>query len=92
MLDRRALMVNGAALALVPAPARAQSSAAVHRRLLTLDTHLDAPTNFGRTGWNIMDRHGGDVDTTQLDYPRMVQGGLDGGFFAIYTPQGPETP
>lgn len=39
-----------------------------------------------------MDRHGGAVDSTQLDYPRMVQGGLDGGFFAIYTPQGPDTP
>src|SRR6185437_7895760 len=26
------------------------------------------------------------------DYPRMVEGGLDGGFFAIYTAQGPLTP
>jgi membrane dipeptidase len=84
------LLVKGAAAALA-APARGQSSAAMHRRLLTLDTHLDAPTNFGRTGWDIVDRHGGDVDTTQLDHPRMVQGGLDGGFFVIYTPQGPET-
>ena len=84
-------MVNGVATAL-PLPALAQDSAALHSRLITLDTHLDAPSNFGRTGWNIMDRHGGDVDATQLDYPRMVEGGLDGGFFAIYTPQGPETP
>lgn len=84
-------MVNGAAAAM-PLPALAQGSAPLHRRLVTLDTHLDAPANFGRSGWNIMDRHGGDVDATQLDYPRMVQGGLDGGFFAIYTPQGPETP
>jgi membrane dipeptidase len=29
---------------------------------------------------------------TQVDYPRMVKGGLDGGFFAIYTAQGPRTP
>ncbi len=91
MISRRTMMVNGAAL-VVPGPALGQSSATLHRRLLTLDTHLDAPSNFGRTGWSIMDRHGGAVDTTQLDYPRMVQGGLDGGFFAIYTPQGPETP
>jgi membrane dipeptidase len=84
-------LVNGAALGLA-GPALGQSSATVHRRLLTLDTHLDAPTNFGRTGWDIMDRHGGEVDSTQLDYPRMVQGGLDGGFFVIYTPQGPDTP
>jgi membrane dipeptidase len=88
-------LVNGAALGLagsLAGPALGQSSATVHRRLLTLDTHLDAPTNFGRTGWDIMDRHGGEVDSTQLDYPRMVQGGLDGGFFVIYTPQGPDTP
>jgi membrane dipeptidase len=91
MISRRNILVNGVAAAL-PLPALAQGSATLHRRLVTLDTHLDAPANFGRTGWNIMDRHGGDVDTTQLDYPRMVQGGLDGGFFAIYTPQGPETP
>jgi membrane dipeptidase len=48
--------------------------------------------NFARPGWDILQRHGGEIDSTQLDYPRMVQGGLDGGFFAIYTPQGPETP
>jgi membrane dipeptidase len=91
MFNRRAMMVNGAAMA-AATPALAQGSAAIHRRLLTLDTHLDAPANFGRTGWDIMERHGGMVDTTQLDYPRMVQGGLDGGFFVIYTPQAPETP
>ncbi|HEX2760094.1 MAG TPA: membrane dipeptidase, partial [Rhizomicrobium sp.] len=86
-------MVNGAALGLAPAaasPVLGQSS--LHRRLLCLDTHLDAPMNFARSGWDIMQRHGGAVDATQLDYPRMVEGGLDGGFFAIYTPQGPDTP
>ena len=77
MITRRSIMVNGAALALAT-PALGQSSLTVHRRLLTLDSHLDAPTNFGRTGWDIMDRHGGEVDATQLDHPRMVQGGLDG--------------
>ena len=96
-IDRRRIMVNGGALALagslLPEKAlAAPSSAALHRRLLCLDTHLDAPMNFARPGWNIMQRHGGAVDSTQLDYPRMVEGGLDGGFFAIYTPQGPETP
>jgi membrane dipeptidase len=89
VIDRRTILVNGATFALA-APASGQSS--IHRRLLTLDTHLDAPSNFGRAGWDIMERHGGAVDSTQLDYPRMVQGGLDGGFFAIYTPQGPDTP
>jgi len=87
---RRDIMVNGAALALVR-PALAAPKRRLHRKLICLDTHLDTPMNFARPGWDIMQRHGGEVDTTQVDYPRMVEGGLDGGFFAIYTPQGPET-
>ncbi|MBV9551105.1 MAG: dipeptidase [Alphaproteobacteria bacterium] len=91
-INRRAVLVNGTALAVAGPALAAPSPAALHRRLICLDTHLDAPMNFSRAGWDIMQRHGGDIDTTQLDYPRMVRGGLDGGFFAIYTPQGPETP
>ena len=48
--------------------------------------------NFARPGWDIMDAHTVAGDLSQVDYPRMVKGGLDGGFFAIYTPQGPRTP
>jgi membrane dipeptidase len=39
-----------------------------------------------------MDRHTAAIDGDQVDYPRMVDGGVDGGFFAIYTPSGPRTP
>ncbi|MBN9589781.1 MAG: dipeptidase [Alphaproteobacteria bacterium] len=83
------MMVNGAAaaLALVTEEARAQG---LHHRLICLDTHLDTPASLARPGWNIMQRHSGDL--TQVDVPRMRQGGLDGGFWAIYTPQGPLTP
>ena len=91
-IDRRQVMVNGTALALAGPALAAPSAAALHQKLICLDTHLDAPMNFGRAGWDILQRHGGEVDSTQLDYPRMVKGGLDGGFFAIYTPQGAETP
>jgi membrane dipeptidase len=65
---------------------------AIHQRILTLDSHLDTPMSFGRPGWNIMENHTYADDMTQVDYPRMVRGGLDGGFFAIYTAQGPRTP
>jgi len=58
---------------------------------LRLDTHLDSPIHFGRAGWDITARHTFHDDMSQVDYPRMVEGGLDGGFFAIYTPQGPLT-
>jgi membrane dipeptidase len=65
---------------------------AIHEQLLTLDTHLDTPIHFGSPGWDIMQRHDLRDDFSQVDYPRMVSGGLDGGFWAIYTPQGPRTP
>lgn len=59
---------------------------------LRLDTHLDTPIHFGRAGWDVMTRHTYHDDMSQVDYPRMVEGGLDGGFFVLYTPQGPLTP
>ncbi len=65
---------------------------AVHRSLLVLDTHLDTPINFDRPGWDFGDRHTLENDLVQLDLPRMADGNLDGGFFAIYTEQGPLTP
>jgi membrane dipeptidase len=65
---------------------------ATHRKLLTLDTHLDSPVNFGRAGWQFGDRHARADDLAQLDLPRMADGNLDGGFFAVFTPQGPLTP
>lgn len=64
----------------------------VSYQLPHLDTHLDTPIHFGRVGWDIMTRHTYQDDLSQVDYPRMVEGGLDGGFFALYTPQGPLTP
>jgi len=75
-------------------PAQQVSSVArtLHEQLLTLDTHLDTPANFPLTGWRIQDGHDRLRDGSQVDLPRLVQGGLDGGFWAIYTPQGPRTP
>src|SRR5271154_4884573 len=88
-MQRRTFLVNGAAAA-VAAPALAKPS--LHQRLICLDTHLDTPASLARPGWDIMQKHSWTEDFTQVDYPRMVEGGLDGGFFAIYTPQGPLTP
>ena len=65
---------------------------AIHESLVVLDTHFDTPANLSREGWNIMDRHDVAVDGSQVDYPRMVSGGIDGGFFAIYTAQGQRGP
>ncbi len=70
-----------------PTPARA-----LHERLLTLDTHLDTPALLLNPDWDIMARHSYDEDYSQVDFPRLVEGGLDGGFWVIYTAQGPRAP
>ena len=98
MLTRRTMMAAGAALA-ATAPALAKKPQgnldyirAIHQRLICLDTHLDTPAVFTRPGYDMMQRHSFDTALSQVDYPRMIEGGLDGGFFAIYTAQGPLTP
>ncbi len=98
MLTRRTMLATGAALAAAPAFAKGKPQStvdhikAIHQKLICLDTHLDTPAVFVRPGFDMMKRHGAETDLSQVDYPRMVEGGLDGGFFAIYTAQGPLTP
>jgi membrane dipeptidase len=87
-----ALLLCGAAPALAAPPAVDRATMQLHQRLLTLDTHLDTPASFARPGWDFGTRHRLDSDFSQVDLPRMKIGGLDGGFFVIYTPQGPRTP
>ncbi|WP_334180479.1 dipeptidase [Pseudoxanthomonas sp.] len=60
----------------------------VHEDAIVLDTHLDTPANFRRPGWSIADNHQHEGDLSQVDFPRMKAGGLDGGFWVIYTAQG----
>lgn len=64
-------------------------AAELHGRLLTLDAHLDTPMHFDRQGWSFGARHEHGTDLVQVDLPRMADGALDGGFFVIYTSQGP---
>ncbi|HEX4634746.1 MAG TPA: dipeptidase [Rhizomicrobium sp.] len=96
MTVSRRIFLEGATLAglfaACPAAAQPGKASALHRGLICLDTHLDTPASLARPGWDMMQRHSRATDLTQVDYPRMVEGGLDGGFFAIYTPQGPLTP
>jgi membrane dipeptidase len=79
----------------IPASAQQTVTAAerhAHEQMLTLDTHLDTPALFERPGWKFDEWHNVDWDGSQVDIPRMEAGGLDGGFFVIYTAQGPLTP
>ena len=55
---------------------KADPARAIHEKLIVLDTHFDTPANLGRPGWSITDRHSVRVDGDQVDYPRMVEGGV----------------
>lgn len=68
-----------------------QRAAEIHQRVLTLDTHIDTPIVMMRPSFDIRHRHDPWDDVSQLDLPRMIEGGLDGGFFAVYLAQGPRT-
>lgn len=61
---------------------------AFHESLIVLDAHLDIPERWDKDVWDFGARHRWEWDRSQVDLPRMEEGGLDGGFFAIYTPQG----
>lgn len=83
-LADQAVEREGAAVAAV-----SMDPAAVHERLLTMDSHLDTPALLVQPGFDITARHDPLRDYSQVDLPRMREGGLDGGFWVIYTPQGP---
>jgi membrane dipeptidase len=68
-----------------------REAAEIHRRVLTLDTHLDTPIVMMRPFFDIRQRHDPWDEVSQVDLPRMIEGGLDGGFFAVYVAQGPRT-
>jgi len=81
LADPRPSAQAGADAALV---ARAK---AIHERVITLDTHDDInPDNFTRQK-NYTQRL-----ETQVNLPKMVEGGLDASFFIVYVGQGPLTP
>lgn len=60
----------------------------LHQRVLSLDSHTDAPSRFTRdTTMNIGERN----EKTSVDLVKMEEGLLDAVFYAIYQGQGPQT-
>jgi membrane dipeptidase len=68
-----------------------QKAARIHRSVLTIDTHCDTPISLTKPGFNLAERHDAKTSGTQLDFPRMQEGGLDAPFFAVFLGQGPRT-
>ena len=68
-------------------PALVARARAIHDRVITLDTHDDiSPANF-TADCNYTMRL-----TTQVNLPKMKEGGLDVSFMIVYVGQGPLTP
>jgi len=59
----------------------------IHEKTLTVDTHCDTPMDMARSNFDLGERH---TDGC-VDFPRMIEGGLDAEFFAVFTSQGPRT-
>lgn len=91
-LSRSVRVAVAVAVAISPLAAAAEGTSAnatrIHAEAVVLDTHLDTPANLRRPGWDISDDHTHEGDLSQVDLPRMKAGGLDGGFWVIYTAQG----
>ena len=61
---------------------------AIHDRVLTIDTHADTPLRMIQPGFDMGERHDPNETGSKVDYPRMIEGGLDGIFFAAFVAQG----
>ncbi len=69
----------------------AKKARKIHQRVLTLDTHADAPIMLQKAGFDVGVSHDTKRDQSQIDFPRMKEGSMDAMFFAVYTSQGPRT-
>lgn len=62
---------------------------AFHESIAVFDSHLDTPALFHTPDYVFSERGSFEEDGTHVDLPRMNEGGLDGGFWVIFTRQGP---
>ena len=61
----------------------------LHESIAVFDSHLDTPAYFHSPNYVFTERGTWEDDGTHVDLPRMNEGGLDGGFWVIFTRQGP---
>ena len=95
MMARMSLRLLIACLAsVVPATLAAQATDAalaatareIHERVITIDTHIDIEPAHFTAACNYTQRL-----TTQVNLPKMREGGLDVGFMVVHVEQGPLT-
>jgi membrane dipeptidase len=89
----RGLLIGGAILMTATLvaqgsdPAIVAKARAIHERVLTIDTHIDLEPEHFTADCNYTRRL-----VTQVNLPKMRDGGLDVAFFIVHVPQGPLTP
>ncbi|GEA11322.1 dipeptidase [Alteromonas sp. KUL49] len=59
----------------------------IHDRVLTFDSHADTPLRMIEPGFDMAERHDPNESGSKVDYPRMIEGGLDAIFFAAFVAQ-----
>jgi membrane dipeptidase len=82
-----AAVVTVALSAQQPDAALVARARAIHDRLITIDTHVDFEPAHFTAECNYTRRL-----VTQVNLPKMRDGGLDVAFFIVHVPQGPLTP
>ncbi len=88
------MVLLGIAFVAIPATANRDAAfqaeaAAVHARVLTIDTHIDIPPTFGTAAYDILRAK---PPRQKVDLPGMKKGGLDAAFFVVYVPQRERNP
>lgn len=69
-----------------------KKAAKIHQKAFTVDTHADVPIMMAKEGFDISHKYDWENDGSQIDFPRMKDGGMDAMFFAVYVGQGKRTP
>lgn len=64
----------------------------IHRKILSVDSHVDTPMNLMVKGFDISKNNAQSETGSKVDFPRMKAGNLDAAFFAVFLPQGARTP
>ncbi len=63
-------------------------AAAIHDRVLTIDSHVDTPLWMTREGFDISRDMSENSRGSKVDLARMEEGGMDAMFFAVFVGQG----
>lgn len=69
-----------------------KKASAIHRKIITIDSHNDTPLRMQQEGFDMSAVHDPVKDFSKVDFPRMKTGGLDGAFFAVFVSQGKRNP